>query len=112
MFDVVATDNGKPFTESSTASVTITVNSPENFNNPVLGRSSYSGTLVESAPPGTPILTVTATDADASGPASIVMFYLKGANAGLFSIENFNNNTALLRSKYIYIAWICTCTIN
>lgn len=98
-FEVIATDNGQPETMSSNASVTITVITPDNFHDPQLGNTSYTGSLVERAPIGTPILTVTATDADVSASASTVQFFLTGTNAHLFTIENFNNNTALLKSK-------------
>ncbi|XP_019851361.1 PREDICTED: protocadherin-16-like, partial [Amphimedon queenslandica] len=99
-FDVIATDNGQPETMSSNASVTITVITPDNFHDPQLGNTSYTGSLVEKASIGTPILTVTATDADVSVSASSVQFFLTGTNAHLFTIENFDNNTALMKSNF------------
>lgn len=84
---------------NSTASVNITVNSPDNHFNPQLDQLTYTGNLDENSVTGTTILTFSATDADVMGPASDVNFYLGGTNSNFFYIENFDNNTALLRAK-------------
>lgn len=100
---VIATDNGQPETKNSTAMVTITIFPPDNHFNPVLDKQSYTGYLDENSPPGTSILTITATDADLVGPASTIeQFILEGINSQYFYVENLGNNTAILRSKWVY----------
>lgn len=80
--------------------MTISTFPPENFFNPVLGQTRYTGTVDENSPPGTYVLTFTATDGDTMGPASMLTFYIEGANSGDFTVQNFDdNNTAILRTK-------------
>lgn len=62
MFQVIATDHGVP-PQSASASVVITVQDV-NDNDPVFEPKIYDLTVAEDDPPGTPVTTVTATDAD------------------------------------------------
>ncbi|XP_018329600.1 protocadherin-like wing polarity protein stan [Agrilus planipennis] len=62
MFQVIAADQGTP-PLSASASVVITVQDV-NDNNPVFEPKTYEAMVSESDPPGTPVATVTATDAD------------------------------------------------
>ncbi|KAL3270161.1 hypothetical protein HHI36_009218 [Cryptolaemus montrouzieri] len=62
MFQVFATDQGKP-PQSASASVIITVQDV-NDNDPSFEPKIYEAVVAEDDPPGTPVTTVTATDAD------------------------------------------------
>ena len=59
---VTATDGGTP-ARSATASVVVVVQDV-NDNDPVFSPAQYDVELAEDEPPGTPVVTVTATDAD------------------------------------------------
>lgn len=70
---VMASDNGTiPLT--SEANITITV-LDINDNRPVFNNSIYSGEIIENTPPGTSILTVSASDSD-SGTNTQISFFL------------------------------------
>ncbi|XP_066248043.1 protocadherin-like wing polarity protein stan isoform X1 [Euwallacea similis] len=62
MFQIVATDQGDP-PQSASTSVVITVQDV-NDNDPVFESKIFELTVAEDDPPGTPVTTVTATDAD------------------------------------------------
>lgn len=62
MLKVLATDSGTP-QRAATASVVITVQDV-NDNDPVFSPKQYEVTVSEDNPPGTPVASVTATDAD------------------------------------------------
>ncbi|XP_044754021.1 protocadherin-like wing polarity protein stan isoform X2 [Coccinella septempunctata] len=62
MFQVFATDQGKP-PQSASASVVITVQDV-NDNDPTFEPKIYEAVVAEDDPPGTPVTTVSATDAD------------------------------------------------
>ena len=97
---VSAEDNGKPNTSSTLATVVIDVFSDTNFYSPNLTETAYSASIDEELPVGTPILSITATDADLIGPAAQVSkFVLSGADATFFWVENLGNNTGILRAK-------------
>lgn len=59
---VTATDGGTP-PRSATASVVVVIQDV-NDNDPVFSPPQYEVELAEDEPPGTPVVTVTATDAD------------------------------------------------
>lgn len=61
-FQVLATDSGTP-QKAATASIVITVQDV-NDNDPVFSPKQYEVTVSEDDPPGTPVASVTATDAD------------------------------------------------
>ncbi|KAJ8866707.1 hypothetical protein PR048_032568 [Dryococelus australis] len=61
-FVVVATDGGKP-PKSATASVIITIQDV-NDNDPVFEPNIYEAVVAEDDPPGTPVVSVTASDKD------------------------------------------------
>ncbi|KAL1139417.1 hypothetical protein AAG570_006401 [Ranatra chinensis] len=59
----------------------------ENDNRPEFGRLAYSGSVREDAPPGTPVLTVTATDPD-SGLNARLVYSIANESHWLFAIDN------------------------
>lgn len=59
---MTATDGGSP-AKSATASVVVVIQDV-NDNDPVFAISQYDVELAEDEPPGTPVTTVSATDAD------------------------------------------------
>ena len=76
---VTATDGGAP-ANTTTASVTITVNSV-NSNDPIFQGTPYAATVSESATIGTTVITVTATDAD-TGTDGTVSYGITAGNTG------------------------------
>lgn len=97
---VAANDNGQPEINSTLVTVVIYVFSQTNFFAPNLTEAAYTGSIDENSPPGTPILTIAATDADIIGPAAqISTFILEGEDAVYFRIENQGNNTGILKAK-------------
>lgn len=59
---MTATDGGTP-PKSATASVVVVIQDV-NDNDPVFSPAQYEVELAEDEPPGTPLVTLTATDAD------------------------------------------------
>ena len=97
---VSATDNGKPTVNSTQVTVVINVFSDTNFYSPNLTKMAYSASIDEELPIDTPILSITATDADLIGPAAQVNdFILSGDDAVYFWVENLGNNTGILKTK-------------
>ncbi|CAK1552868.1 unnamed protein product [Leptosia nina] len=83
---VTATDNGSP-QRSATASVVVVVQDV-NDNDPVFVPAQYDVELAEDEPPGTPVVTVTATDADEDNR---LHYEITGGNTrGRFSITSQN----------------------
>ncbi|XP_045493580.1 protocadherin-like wing polarity protein stan [Colias croceus] len=83
---VTATDNGTP-PRSATASVVVVVQDV-NDNDPVFAPAQYDVELAEDEPPGTPVVTVTATDADEDNR---LHYEITGGNTrGRFSITSQN----------------------
>ncbi|GBP48920.1 Protocadherin-like wing polarity protein stan [Eumeta japonica] len=83
---VTATDGGTP-ARSATASVVIVIQDV-NDNDPVFSPSQYVVELAEDEPPGTPVVTVTATDADEDNR---LHYEITGGNTrGRFSITSQN----------------------
>ncbi|CAH2075509.1 unnamed protein product, partial [Iphiclides podalirius] len=83
---VTATDNGVP-PRSATASVAVVVQDV-NDNDPVFSPPQYEVELAEDEPPGTPVVTVTATDADEDNR---LHYEITGGNTrGRFSITSQN----------------------
>ncbi|CAH2107056.1 unnamed protein product [Euphydryas editha] len=83
---VTATDNGTP-PRSATASVVVVVQDV-NDNDPVFSPPQYEVELAEDEPPGTPVVTVTATDADEDNR---LHYEITGGNTrGRFSITSQN----------------------
>ncbi|CAF4901464.1 unnamed protein product [Pieris macdunnoughi] len=83
---VTATDNGTP-PRSATASVVVVVQDV-NDNDPVFSPAQYDVELAEDEPPGTPVVTVTATDADEDNR---LHYEITGGNTrGRFSITSQN----------------------
>lgn len=85
-FKIIASDQGVP-PQSATASVIITVQDI-NDNDPVFEPKIYESVVAEDDPPGTPVATVTATDADEDGR---LHYELTNGNVrGRFSITSHN----------------------
>ncbi|XP_050681661.1 protocadherin-like wing polarity protein stan isoform X2 [Leptidea sinapis] len=83
---VTATDNGTP-PHSATASVVVVVQDV-NDNDPVFAPAQYDVELAEDETPGTPVVTVTATDADEDNR---LHYEITGGNTrGRFSITSQN----------------------
>ncbi|XP_013177867.1 PREDICTED: protocadherin-like wing polarity protein stan isoform X1 [Papilio xuthus] len=83
---VTATDGGVP-PRSATASVVVVVQDV-NDNDPVFSPPQYEVELAEDEPPGTPVVTVTATDADEDNR---LHYEITGGNTrGRFSITSQN----------------------
>ncbi|KAI8429178.1 hypothetical protein MSG28_007715 [Choristoneura fumiferana] len=83
---VTATDGGEP-PRSATASVVVVVQDV-NDNDPVFAPAQYDVQLAEDEPPGTPVVTVTATDADEDNR---LHYEITGGNTrGRFSITSQN----------------------
>uniref|UniRef100_A0A2A4J5X8 Protocadherin-like wing polarity protein stan n=1 Tax=Heliothis virescens TaxID=7102 RepID=A0A2A4J5X8_HELVI len=83
---VTATDGGSP-PRSATASVVVVVQDV-NDNDPVFSPPQYEVELAEDEPPGTPVVTLTATDADEDNR---LHYEITGGNTrGRFSITSQN----------------------
>lgn len=83
---VTATDSGTP-PRSATASVVVVIQDV-NDNDPVFAMSGYDVELAEDEPPGTPVVTVSATDADEDNR---LHYEITGGNTrGRFSITSQN----------------------
>ncbi|XP_063379045.1 protocadherin-like wing polarity protein stan [Cydia fagiglandana] len=83
---VTATDGGTP-PRSATASVVVVVQDV-NDNDPVFSPAQYDVQLAEDEPPGTPVVTVTATDADEDNR---LHYEITGGNTrGRFAITSQN----------------------
>ncbi|XP_013196318.2 protocadherin-like wing polarity protein stan [Amyelois transitella] len=83
---VTATDGGSP-PRSATASVVVVVQDV-NDNDPVFAPGQYDVEIAEDEPPGTPLVTVTATDADEDNR---LHYEITGGNTrGRFSITSQN----------------------
>ncbi|XP_013393116.1 protein dachsous [Lingula anatina] len=84
---ITATDNGQP-PRSGTCTVIVIV-SDLNDNSPVFRRPRYTATLLEDVPVNTPVVNVSATDADA-GNNRIITYSLNNDSQtdGLFKINN------------------------
>ncbi|XP_035482204.2 protocadherin-16 [Scophthalmus maximus] len=82
--EVVATDRGSPAL-STTATVEVKV-LDVNDNSPVFGRSSYSVEVSEDAAEGTPVLEVSATDADDDLNGK-VLYFLSQETHGAFAVD-------------------------
>ncbi|XP_034149297.1 protocadherin-16 [Esox lucius] len=82
--EVVALDRGSPAL-SSTATVEVTV-LDVNDNSPVFGSKSYTVDVSEDAAQGTPVLKVTAIDAD-EGENGQVLYFLSREARGAFTID-------------------------
>lgn len=100
-FQVIAADNGSPFTNNSTATVNIIVFSPDNNYEPVLDQGSYTGSILENTPAGAILITINVTDKDKPGSDNIIgNFSLTGNDAAYFYIEKFGDY-GILRTKYV-----------
>ena len=85
-FQVVAVDGGIP-PKSASTSVVITIQDT-NDNDPTFSPKYYEATLSEDQPPGTPVITVTATDPDED---SRLHYEISSGNIrGRFSITSQN----------------------
>lgn len=94
-FTVIATDSGDP-PKSSSASVIIRVNDL-NDNDPVFDQRTYDAVVSEVDPPGTTVLTVTATDRDQN---SRLNFQITSGNLrGRFNIVSHNNQGVIMVSQ-------------
>uniref|UniRef100_A0A4W5K4E9 Cadherin domain-containing protein n=1 Tax=Hucho hucho TaxID=62062 RepID=A0A4W5K4E9_9TELE len=82
--EVVALDRGSPAL-SSTATVEVTV-LDVNDNSPAFSSSSYTIDVSEDAAQGTPVLEVTATDAD-EGENGKVLYFLSQEARGAFTVD-------------------------
>ncbi|XP_051903998.1 protocadherin-16-like [Hippocampus zosterae] len=80
--EVTATDRGSP---PLSAAVTVEVRVLDvNDNAPDFGRSAYSAEVSEDAVVGSPVLTVSATDADANGK---LLYFLSPEAGGAFAVD-------------------------
>ncbi|KAI2798748.1 Cadherin EGF LAG seven-pass G-type receptor 2 [Blomia tropicalis] len=87
-FSVVARDAGTPIQHTATASVIIRVQDL-NDNAPVFEPRNYDAVIPETAVPGTPVVTVAATDRDEN---SRLVFQITGGNVrNRFAIVSQNN---------------------
>lgn len=86
MFQVIAADQGVP-SQSASASVIITVQDV-NDNDPVFEPKLYELTVAEDDPPGTPVTTVTASDADEDNKLHYEI--TNGNTRGRFAITSQN----------------------
>lgn len=87
-FTVVARDHGQPMQHTASASVIIRVQDL-NDNAPVFEPKVYEAVIPETALPGTPVVTVVATDRDEN---SRIVFQLAGGNVrNRFAIVSQNN---------------------
>jgi cadherin EGF LAG seven-pass G-type receptor 1 len=86
MFQVIAADQGNP-PQSASASVVITVQDV-NDNDPVFEPKIYESVVAEDDPPGTPVATVTASDADED--ARLHYELTNGNTRGRFAITSQN----------------------
>ncbi|KAJ2938245.1 hypothetical protein O0L34_g17587 [Tuta absoluta] len=92
---VTATDGGTP-PKSATASVVVVVQDV-NDNDPVFSPAQYEVELAEDEPPGTPVVTVTATDADEDNK---LHYEITGGNTrGRFSIASQNGRGLITVSQ-------------
>ncbi|KAI5643828.1 cadherin domain-containing protein [Phthorimaea operculella] len=92
---VTATDGGTP-PKSATASVVVVVQDV-NDNDPVFSPAQYDVELAEDEPPGTPVVTVTATDADEDNK---LHYEITGGNTrGRFSIASQNGRGLITVSQ-------------
>ncbi|XP_037087761.1 LOW QUALITY PROTEIN: protocadherin-like wing polarity protein stan, partial [Pollicipes pollicipes] len=85
-FEVVATDRGEP-PRSASATVIITIQD-QNDNDPVFDPKVYETSLSETAPPGTPVMTIKADDPDESSQLHYEI--TQGNERGRFSISSQN----------------------
>ncbi|XP_050305133.1 protocadherin-like wing polarity protein stan isoform X2 [Anthonomus grandis grandis] len=86
MFQVIAADQGVP-PQSASASVIISVQDI-NDNDPVFEPKIYEATVAEDDPPGTPVTTITATDADEDNKLHYEI--TNGNTRGRFAITSQN----------------------
>lgn len=81
-------NNDQPGTRSSTALVTVLL-TDANDNPPIFDRNTYAGSILENAPPGTSVLTISAKDADGDGsPNSQLVYSIADHVKDRFAINN------------------------
>ena len=89
MFLVTITANNNPLSTSIETQIDIT---DVNDNTPIFQSNSYTMTIPEHSPVGTPVIVVVATDAD-SGLNGDVRYSINGGNSqGFFSINSVSGN--------------------
>lgn len=104
-FTVIAFDNGKPENFNSTATVILSIFSPDNHFNPVLNQSNYVVFVDENDEDGAPmeqvLLHFTVADEDEVGsPASeIGEAELIGVDAVYFTVELTGPNSGIIKTK-------------
>ncbi|XP_072120761.1 protocadherin Fat 4-like [Mobula birostris] len=94
---LVAVDGGVPV-KSGTAQATITVNDA-NDNSPVFQQSVYKVNILESAPTGTLLITVNATDLDDGRNAEIIYALSSHNSAEVRDLVSVNSKTGEIRLK-------------
>lgn len=73
--------------------------SPDNFYNPILNQTSYTGAVDENSLPGIVVVWFTVFDSD-EGPASqIGQLHFIGSDTQYFVAEITGPNTGLIRTK-------------
>ena len=85
LFAVKATDKGSPTSLSSTATVTVTVQDV-NDNDPTFNKSRYAASVYENMPKGTPVVTVSASEAD-SGVNAKITYSITFGGSGKFQVN-------------------------
>ena len=82
---VTATDNGlKRLKDKVVVNIYVT---DDNDNAPVFARQKYTQSIAENARPGSPVKTITATDADTGSNAALSYIIQSGNEDNMFSIE-------------------------
>lgn len=85
---------------NDTATVTVTVVSPDNFYNPRLDQDSYTATVNENSLPGDVVISFTVDDDDEPGPAAeIGELLFIGSDTQFFIAEITGPHTGQIRTK-------------
>jgi hypothetical protein len=92
---VTATDSGTP-RQTGTTLVTVTI-SDVNDHSPTFSLSSYTTSLSENLPSGTPVLRVLATEKDTSS-ISVITYSLDKSVSSTFSIDSKTGNVTTVHS--------------
>ncbi|XP_023230562.1 cadherin-related tumor suppressor-like, partial [Centruroides sculpturatus] len=83
---ILAVDSGTP-RQTGTGTVTVIVNDV-NDNKPVFDKEKYMVTAMENLPVNSPVITITAVDAD-TGRNGLIRYSLKGEHHDIFAVDPF-----------------------
>lgn len=97
-----ATDGGRPALWAEATLIVEVADVDENAHAPVFAeRQAFAASVSEDAPPGTTVITATATDADPPGRDSRLAYYIvAGSGMALFSIDDSGTNITSIISKF------------